>query len=660
MVFLKPDLLWGLWALLIPIFIHLFDFRKNKKVYFSDIRFLKEVKHSSSKPLKLKQWLILLARLGFVFFLVMVFAQPTIPANGKKKLGNGIIAIYIDNSPSMNAQLNDQETGLERAKRIAYQIIDQVDKSQDILVITNNHFDQFVSPTSSTKAPDEIAKIGYSDKEFALSKLETLINTIEKRTSEISDVLIISDFQKSTTSINVSRLDTAVRYWLAPLAINNLSNCVVDSAYIIADKISKGKSNILEVVIANYSTQKKKDLPIKIFLGDRQVSAASVTVLPNQKKKISFSLGKIENAVSGYIQLEDYPNTFDNNFYFSIPAKKLVNVFEIIGDTPSPYVAPVFGNRNLFNFSSNNYQNIESEMLDAADFVVLNQVISPSLELIERLKLFASNQGTLLVIPNATYDLAVYQNLNTQLSTISNAPKKMVKSPSSDIPFFKTVLEQSLTSFGMFSSTPSWDWGQDRSAILSYEDETPFLSEVSPSIYFLSSSLVSPYSNFQTHALFVPVMYGLATMSVAPMGQIFNRIEDEFYEVALDSVELKDILKLKNEAIEIIPIKQKIGSKWRLNFPKSNIATGILNIMVGETQKGGLALNLSRNESILAPLSKEGLSNLFTDANVNYLENFDSNKNKLIPFDEGIALWQFALTICLLFLLMETLLIRFL
>ena len=38
--FLYPSMLWGLLALTIPIIVHLFNFRKAKKYYFSNTKFL--------------------------------------------------------------------------------------------------------------------------------------------------------------------------------------------------------------------------------------------------------------------------------------------------------------------------------------------------------------------------------------------------------------------------------------------------------------------------------------------------------------------------------------------------------------------------------------------------------------------------------------------
>ena len=84
MQFVFPWFLLALFALAIPVIIHLFYFRKFKKVYFSDIRFLKQVQEEKSTIEKLKKRLILASRLLALFFLILAFVQPFIGNNKKR------------------------------------------------------------------------------------------------------------------------------------------------------------------------------------------------------------------------------------------------------------------------------------------------------------------------------------------------------------------------------------------------------------------------------------------------------------------------------------------------------------------------------------------------------------------------------------------------
>ncbi|MCX6185937.1 MAG: BatA domain-containing protein, partial [Bacteroidetes bacterium] len=79
MQFVYPGFLFALFAISIPIIIHLFNFRRYKKIVFSDIRFLKQVIEKNQKQQNIKNWLVLLCRILAISFLVIAFAQPYLP-----------------------------------------------------------------------------------------------------------------------------------------------------------------------------------------------------------------------------------------------------------------------------------------------------------------------------------------------------------------------------------------------------------------------------------------------------------------------------------------------------------------------------------------------------------------------------------------------------
>ena len=84
MHFQYPYFLFALFFLAIPVLIHLFNFRRYQKVYFSNVQFLKEIQEQQSSRKNLKERLILSARMLAITFLVLAFAKPYISG---KKLG---------------------------------------------------------------------------------------------------------------------------------------------------------------------------------------------------------------------------------------------------------------------------------------------------------------------------------------------------------------------------------------------------------------------------------------------------------------------------------------------------------------------------------------------------------------------------------------------
>jgi hypothetical protein len=136
MIYQNPQLLFGLFAIAIPIIIHLFNFRKHEKVYFSSIRFLDEVKLKNNKKRNIKNLLILASRIIAIAFLVLAFAKPYKPVNKEENSIKNVF-IYIDNSLSMDA-ISDKGRLLDIAKNKSEDIINSYESSSSFYLLTNN------------------------------------------------------------------------------------------------------------------------------------------------------------------------------------------------------------------------------------------------------------------------------------------------------------------------------------------------------------------------------------------------------------------------------------------------------------------------------------------------------------------------------------------
>ena len=76
MQFKHPELLYGLFLLLIPIIVHLFQLRKFQKEAFTNVAFLKQITLQTRKSAQIKKWLTLFTRMGILAAIVIAFAQP--------------------------------------------------------------------------------------------------------------------------------------------------------------------------------------------------------------------------------------------------------------------------------------------------------------------------------------------------------------------------------------------------------------------------------------------------------------------------------------------------------------------------------------------------------------------------------------------------------
>ena len=121
MQFKYPELLYALFLLLIPIFIHLFQLRRFQKVDFTNVAFLKKVTLQTRKSSQLKKWLTLLMRMLALASIIIAFAQPFTASKSALNTQKETI-IYIDNSFSMQAK-GPQGPLLQRAAQDLFEQI---------------------------------------------------------------------------------------------------------------------------------------------------------------------------------------------------------------------------------------------------------------------------------------------------------------------------------------------------------------------------------------------------------------------------------------------------------------------------------------------------------------------------------------------------------
>src|SRR5262245_42995564 len=241
MSFSYPSFLWALTALAIPIIIHLFNFRKTTRIFFSNTRFLEQVRQETTQKRKLKQYLVLASRLLFIFFLVMAFAQPFLPAREQITSGREI-TMYVDNSYSMLSAVGEKVRALDAAINFSKEIVSMFPPETRYKLVTND-FAPF-SNTFRTKSEtlDLLTQI-------RLSPVSRTFQEVRQRIGDQpQDIFWISDFQKSTTGNISSVVTDSLQSWrLVPIRLESATNVLVDSVYLEDPFVVGGQRNTLNV-----------------------------------------------------------------------------------------------------------------------------------------------------------------------------------------------------------------------------------------------------------------------------------------------------------------------------------------------------------------------------------------------------------------------------
>ena len=291
MMFVYPAFIWALAAVAIPIIIHLFNFRRYKKVYFTNVRFLKELQHQSKSKSRLREILVLIARCLAIACLVMAFAQPIIKDKNLSVVNTGAkaVSINIDNSFSM-VNVNKQGPLLEIAKTKAKEIIKAFGNGDKFQIITNDFegkHQRFNSKEDAVSLVDEV-KISSAVRVFS-DVLNRQNEFLGSSTLPNKKVYALSDAQKTTFNLEDIKNDTSIKITVLPLKANEINNIYIDSCWFETPLQQKGFIQKLHATIVNYGNSNLEIGSAKLFLNKEQIAISSFSVEANSKTEIQFT-----------------------------------------------------------------------------------------------------------------------------------------------------------------------------------------------------------------------------------------------------------------------------------------------------------------------------------------------------------------------------------
>ncbi|MCB9257390.1 MAG: BatA domain-containing protein, partial [Chitinophagales bacterium] len=379
MKFLYPNFLWALLCVAIPIIIHLFYFRRYKRILFSNTKFLQELKEEKSTKNKLKHLLVLLSRILALIFLVLAFAQPFIPKNKQSTLSEKLISVYIDNSFSMQAE-GQGYLLFDEAKNLAKKIIDSYSENNKFQILSNDFeakHQRIVSKAEALSLVDEI-QVGPAIQNKALVKEKQVLSA---KNFEGQKVLYqLSDFQLGD---GLADPDSASLLNLVRLEPSNLRNIAIEELSMEAPVQLLGQNNKLLVKLSNQSNEEQSG-SFQMILNGVPKSLGNYTIAPKDFviDTLGFTINQ-EGWNQGQITLNDYPLSFDDDFYFSFYVENQIQVYCIYEGAGEKYPKAVFNGNKQVVFSSSNSKGIDYNLLKDQDLVILSELNSLSTGLSE-------------------------------------------------------------------------------------------------------------------------------------------------------------------------------------------------------------------------------------------------------------------------------------
>ena len=662
MSFQNPLLLYGLFALIIPVLIHFFNFRKTRKVYFSNTRFLQKVRETTATKKRLKHYLILASRLLFLFFLVMAFAQPFLPAENNPSAGKPVF-VYLDNSWSMSNEVTDGVTAMDRGIDYVEELISQFPPTTRYRLLTNDFLPSSRTLKSKREIDEMITEVSYS----GISRnVKEIVSRMENDMAENSgNIFWISDFQRSTRGEDVQLFDSLNQVNLVPLGFSNQSNIYIDSVFFENPLMITDERVRLHVLFSMIGDQ-GREVIAKVYIDGVQSGTANVGLNPNGMQEVVFDLS-VDRSVphEGLVSFEEFPVTFDNEFYFVINVPEVISVLEIKASDVTTPVELVYANRQLFDLVSQPASNLDYNRIRLSDLVVLSGLDRIDLTLVTALNDYLDNGGTVLIVPGSEPEIDNFRLLNnlSGLQSIDSAQMTSLLSPDYDNPFFENIFEERTERLEMPLSQPVWNVTGRQQSLLSHTDGSSFLSwrQGQGDVFVLSTPLDEDFGNFSRHALFVPVMYKVAVSGGRRQNELYRFINRNSFSWKQDTAALNAIYRLVRDEEEIIPQQRTTGNRVLFDVPRYTLTSGFYELYRDEERVGLVAFNADPEESDIRQSDPEEVRQTFQGDHIAVLETsgesaFAAEVNEKYI---GKTLWREALMLALLFLLAEVLLIRF-
>lgn len=640
MQFKHPEILYFLFALIVPILVHLFQLRRFKKEDFTNVRLLKSLSIQTRKSSTIKKWLLLASRLLLLTCIIIAFAQPFFESKDSKNANNELY-IILDNSFSMQAKGNKGEL----LKRAVQELLEETPENVNFSLLTNseNYWNTDIKSVRSS-----LQNLKYSASPFQLDNIMAKLKA--HKSAFKKDIVIITDGigldKKQLKNIEADNTP----YFIIPKAVQK-NNVSIDSVFIY-----KTLEQFYEISIQLSGHGDKFDaIPISLYNSTKLIAKTTVT-LDSPKRSVNFTIPR--QAFHGYVSIVDNGLPYDNTLYFSISKAKKTNVISIGEPTKNNFLSRIYTPEE-FNFNSYTLSALDYNKLEEQDAIVLNELDEIPQSLITTLKSFVEKGGNLIIIPSA---LCSISNLNSLVSNFSNLKfdalentEKQITKINFNHPIYNSVFEKKVVNFQYPKTKKSFPLSSSYPAVLSYEDGSFFLTSTNNQIgktAIFAAPISIENSNFQQSPLIVPTFYKMAMYnhSNGINALIIGNNNPHLTETSLN----KDaILTVKNSEEQFIPIQQILNSKVKMTFGDYPEQAGNFAVYNKKEWIENISFNYDRTESDLATANENLLSEYKT------VESIKSLYNTLQSDRADNQIWKWFVIFALLLLITEMAIIRF-
>ncbi len=636
MQFKHPEVLYFLSLLVLPILVHLFQLRRFKTQYFTNVRFLKELVVQTRKSSTLKKYLLLATRLLLLTFLILAFAQPFWEAKEAKNAKNELY-IIIDNSFSMQAKGKKGEL----LKRAVQDILAEAPESANFSLLTNT---ESYWNTDIKSIQRELQNLSYSATPFEPERLIAQVRA--HRSTFRKDIVVISD-GVGTRAEALGVLNNDEKGYYIPVQAEKTQNIAIDSVYLdqTLDQFYE-----IEVAVRSYGATSDA-VPVAFYDGQKLVAKTLVNF--NQPRQtLKFTLPKTE--FNGYVSLNDNSLEYDNTYYFSLSKPEKSRVMSISESAPSTFLNKIY-TPDEFEYTATTLTTLPYALLEKQDAIVLNEIATLPASLQTTLKAFVAQGGNLILIPSPDTNVSSYNALLNALGggyvyQDWKVNDRLVTKINFNHPLYAGVFEKKTENFQYPNIKAGYSVQTSFPTVLECNDQRPFLSAVTRgagTMYCFSAPLRQEWGNFKNSPyLIVPTLYNMAFNS-QKTGIKASTIGSSRPYIAAVSLGEDEIVSLQKEETEVIPEQQRLYNQVKLTFSTQPQRAGNYTLLRKKETVDQLSFNYPRTESDLQAVPSNWM------ANWKEITATDQLFDTLQADRSDTVIWKWCILLALLFLLIE-------
>lgn len=675
MHFVHPQLLWALLLVIIPILIHLFNFRKHKQVYFSSLQFVKAVETSDRKRKNLLHLLLLITRILIIVFIVLAFAQPFFSQKESSTNNEIVYAIYIDNSESMS--LNGVSSNLlNEAKENARKVIQQLPVNAKILLNTNlfNAEEGHIS-----NKQELLSRLDYITFSPVSKTKEEIINwqkfqvNLEHPNAKIQHFLL-SDFQKKDSRFDQISSDSINSYHPIIFIAQEKRNITIDTVYFESPIHQTGTTANLIFGVRNYSNEAVKNLELQLELGPIK-RKLTIDVPANSRKEdkvsyIDFSPGLIKGSIS----VNDEPFESDNTLFFAYLIKSEIKICVLSESDSYSNIPLLYGLDKHYTVSTNAVNSVNKEIIQEHDLVILNGVHTFTSGVIDDLVQYAKNGGSILVIPSEksvtnNYNLLLQKLALPQLDAFKKEQQKITNIQQNDL-FFKGVFSGNVKDINLPGVSNYFTLRLNDGAtilpLIHLQNKTPlFVRHNLKPFYLFSTAIESQQNTITKDPLFPTILLRVAEQANQSQN-IYTTLGENGFAPIRKKIDPNKPLYLKNESVEYIPQRVEKDNAFYINVSDEAaiqaLVPGVYQIEQNKEIIDYLALNLDRKESDIAAFTIKEVEKMLHEKGIKNVQGMSIDKESdrvYIPVNKETPWWKISIALSLFFILCEIALLIF-